>query len=132
MAYDIRKGWPAESAVDEIFVADTGQELTDGMIVTVTGGKASVANFTAAAAASDPMVAFIIGVERVKKNFTGIMSQCIIEVDAEHYAAGTYNPGDLLTAKNGKFALAGSSKVIGRVMSMDSSGLMRLMWFESH
>jgi len=129
--YDIRKGWPSQGAIDEVLVAATGETITDGMIVSVAGGKASKANFTAAAAATDPMCAFIIGYENVKGTFTGIMSQCIIEVDADHYAAGTYNPGDALTAKDGKFAAAGTSKVLGRVLSVDASGIMRLMWHEA-
>jgi len=131
MSYDIRKGWPADSAIDEIFVADTGQVIEEGMIVTVADGKASVANFTSAAADTDPMVAFVIGCEHIRKNYTGIMSQCVIEVDAAHYEAATYAAGDLLTAKAGKFAKAGTSKAIGRVLSMSPAGVMRLMWFEA-
>lgn len=129
--YDIRKGWPADAAVDEVLRAASGETIEDGMIVTVANGEASKANFTGAAAATDPMCAFIIGKEDVRGTFTGIMSQCIIEVDADHYAAGTYAAGDALTAKDGKFAAAGSSKVLGRVLSMDPSGLMRLMWHEA-
>ena len=130
--YDIRKGWPSQGAIDEVLVAASGETITDGMIVTVANGKASQANFTGDAAATDPMVAFIIGYEKVKGTFTGIMSQCIIEVDADHYAAGSYAAGDYLTAKNGKFAPAGSSKAIGRVMKFDAgTGIMRLMWHEA-
>lgn len=132
MSYQIRKGWPAEAAIDEIMVADDGEEITPGMVVTVEGGKCKAANFTGAAAATDPMPAFVIAGEKVRGTFTGLMSQCIIEVDADHYEAGVYNPGDALTAKDGKFAAAGSSKAIGRVMNFDAgSGIMRLMWHES-
>ena len=128
--YDIRKGWPADAAVDEVLVAAPNETITDGMIVTVADGKASKANFTGAAADTDPMCAFIIGYEYVKGTFTGMMSQCIIEVDAQHYAAGTYAAGDYLTAKDGKFAPAGTSKALGRVLKFES-GIMRLMWFEA-
>lgn len=132
MSYQIRKGWPAEAAIDEIMVADDGEEITPGMVVTVEGGKCKVANFTGAASDSDPMPAFVIAGEKVRGTFTGIMSQCVIEVDADHYEAGAYNPGDALTAKAGKFAAAGSSKALGRVMNFDAaSGIMRLMWHES-
>jgi hypothetical protein len=130
--YDIRKGWPSNGAIDEVLTAASGQDIKDGMIVTVANGQASTANFTAAASASDPMVAFVIGYEKVKGTYTGLMSQCIIEVDADHYDAGSYAAGDALTAKNGKFAAAGSSKVVGRVLKFDAaSGLMRLMWHEA-
>jgi hypothetical protein len=130
--YDIRKGWPAEAAIDEVLTAANNQTVAEGMIVTVADGKATPANFTAQAAASDPMAAFLIGHEKVRGTFTGLMSQCIIEVDAEHYEAGSYAPGDVLTAKNGKFAPAGNSKVLARVLKFDAaSGLMRLMWHEA-
>ncbi len=130
--YDIRKGWPSDGAIDEVLKAESGQTIEDGMIVTVADGKASKANFTGAASANDPMVAFIIGYEQVKGTFTGIMSQCIIEVDADHYDAGSYAPGDALTAKDGKFSAAGSSKVVGRVLKFDAaSGILRLMWHEA-
>lgn len=129
--YNIRKGWPSQGAVDEVLTADTGQTITEGMIVTVTDGKASVANFTGAASKNDPITAFIMGHEDVRKTFTGIMSQCVIEVDAEYYQAGTYNSGDYLTAKEGKFALANNEKVIGRVLTF-KDGILRLMMYESH
>ena len=130
--YQIRKGWPSNGAIDEVLTAATGETITDGMIVTVADGKATPANFTSAAADTDPMVAFIIGIEHVRGTHTGLMSQCIIEVDAEHYEAGTYNANDPLTARGGKFAAAGSSKVIGRVLKYDAtSGLMRIMWHEA-
>lgn len=130
--YDVRKGWPAEAAVDEMVKADEGEEITEGMIVTVENGKCKVANFTGAAAATDPMCAFIIGKEFVSGMLTALMSQAIIEVDADHYEAGTYNSGDALTAKNGKFSAAGSSKVLGRVLTFDAaSRILRLMWHEA-
>ena len=130
--YNIRKGWPTDAAIDEVLTAAAGQTVEEGMVVTVVNDQAAPANFTAAAADSDPMCAFLIGHEQVKGTFTGIMSQCVIEIDADHYAAGTYAAGDYLTAKDGKFAPAGSSKALGRVIKFDAaSGLMRLMWFES-
>lgn len=132
--YQIRKGWPSQGAIDEVLMAKPGETITDGMVAAIdtATGKLIPANYTGAAADTDPMPAFIIGVERVKGTITGIMSQCVIEVDASHYEADTYAIGDFLTAKAGKFAKAGSSKAIGRVMQFDAtSGLMRLMWHES-
>jgi len=130
--YDIRKGWPSNGAIDEVLTAATGQTVTEGMIVTVEGGKATPANFTGGAADTDPMCAFIIGVEKVRGTLTGLMSQCVIEVDKDHYEADTYAANDILTAKNGKFAKAGGSKAIGRILSHDNTtGIMRVMWFEA-
>ena len=132
MFYQIRKGWPAEAAVDEVLLADDGEEITNGMIVTVADGKCKVANFTGTASDTDPMCAFIFSSEKMHKTFMGIMSQFVIEVDAEGYEADTYAAGDTLTAKDWKFAKAGSSKVLGRVLSFDlASGIMRLMWHEA-
>ena len=133
MSYQIRKGWPAQSAIDEALLAADGQKITNGMIVTVSEGKCKVANFTNAASPTDPMTAFVISNEQLRGTFTGIMSQCVIEVDKDHYDVGAYKANDPLTAKAGKFSAAGSSKVVGRVLSFDAaSGIMRIMWFAAH
>lgn len=130
--YQIRKGWPAEAAIDEVLLAKDGASIEDGMIVSLKEGKAVPANYTDAAQASDPLAAFVIGKEGVAGTFTGLMSQAIMEVDTAHYEAASYKSGDALTAKNGKFAPAGSSKVLARVMTFDAaSGLLRLMWHEA-
>ncbi len=130
--YQIRKGWPADAAIDEVLLAKDGVSVEDGMIVSLKDGKVSPANYDGAAAATDPMAAFIIGKEGVAGTITGLMSQAVIEVDKDHYEAASYKSGDALTAKNGKFAPAGSGKVLGRVMTFDAaSGLMRLMWHEA-
>jgi len=132
--YNIRKGWPSNAAIDEVLMADTGATVTDGMIVTVTDGKIAPANFTAAAAATDPMCAFVIGYEKVRGTYTGLMHQIVIEIDKDHYAADSYAANDRLTAKDGKFAkVTGTGeKVLGRVLKYDAaSGLMRVMWHEA-
>lgn len=131
--YNVRKGWPSNAAIDEVLKADTGAEVTDGMIVTVTDGKIKPANFTAAAQATDPMCAFVISHEKVRGTYTGLMHQIVIEVDNAHYAADTYAANDALTAKDGKFAKASAGeKVLGRVLKYDAtSGLMRVMWHEA-
>lgn len=132
--YQIRRGWPSNAALDEIFEAATGQTIADGMIVTLTAGKATPATYAAAAAVTDPVPAFVIGLEKVKGKITGLLSQCIIEVDAQHYASASYASGDMLTANNGKFSkvTATGEKAIARVLSMDAStGIMRLLWFAS-
>lgn len=126
--YNVRKGWPSNAAIDEVLKADTGAVISDGMIVTVTDGKIKPASFTAAAQATDPMCAFVIGHEKVRGTYTGLMHQIVIEVDNAHYAAN-----DALTAKDGKFAKASAGeKVLGRVLQYDAtSGRMRVMWHEA-
>ena len=133
MSYQIRKGWPAQAAIDEALIAADGEKIENGMIVTVADGKCKKANFLSAASAADPMTAFVISNEQLRGTYTGIMSQCVIEVDKDHYEAGSYKANDPLTAKNGKFSAAGTSKVLGRVLSFDAaSGIMRLMWYAAH
>lgn len=131
--YNVRKGWPSNAAIDEVLKADTGAVISDGMIVTVTDGKIKPASFTAAAQATDPMCAFVIGHEKVRGTYTGLMHQIVIEVDNAHYAADTYAANDALTAKDGKFAKASAGeKVLGRILQYDAtSGLMRVMWHEA-
>lgn len=123
--YNVRKGWPSNAAIDEVLKADTGAVISDGMI--------KPASFTAAAQATDPMCAFVIGHEKVRGTYTGLMHQIVIEVDNAHYAADTYAANDALTAKDGKFAKASAGeKVLGRVLQYDAtSGLMRVMWHEA-
>lgn len=123
--YNVRKGWPSNAAIDEVLKADTGAVISDG--------KIKPASFTAAAQATDPMCAFVIGHEKVRGTYTGLMHQIVIEVDNAHYAADTYAANDALTAKDGKFAKASAGeKVLGRILQYDAtSGLMRVMWHEA-
>ena len=127
--YDIRKGWPSNGAIDEVLAAAPGETVTDGMIVSVTDLKAKPADFSSG---RDGIPAFIIGKEDVRGTFTGIMSQCVIEVDAEHYVAGSYAAGDHVTAQGGKFAAGTEANAVGRVLSFDAvSGRLRVLWFEA-
>lgn len=130
--YNIRKGWPADSAIDEAVSAATGQTIVDGQIVTVANGQISLANFTAAAAATDGIPGFVIGKENVRNKYTVILSQCVIEIDSDHFATGTYTAGTRLTAANGKFSpvTATGEKAVGRVLAYDATNSkMRVLFF---
>lgn len=128
--YNIRRGWPSNGALDEVFEPAPGQVVTDGMVVTLTGGKASPATFDAAAAPTDPPAAFVIGVDPLSGRRTGLLSACVIELDAAHYETGVYVANDLLTAKAGKFAKAAAGeKILARVLAFDpTSNRMRVLW----
>lgn len=130
--YQIRKGWPSNGAIDEVFTAATNatsgelEELSEGMIVTVKDHKAA----PAASADDSAALAFVIGHEQARKTWTGLLSQCVIECDADHYT-GTFDAGDKVTVSNGKFAKAGSgATAIGRVLAYDAP-MLRVLWYES-
>ena len=127
--YQIRKGWPSNGAIDEVFKAAAGEDLKEGMIVAVKGGEAEVA----ASADDSAALAFVIGHEQARNTWVGLMSQCVIECDSEHYdATGSYTAGDKVTVANGKFAaISSSEKPVGRVLAIDANGLMRVLWYES-
>ena len=129
--YNIVKGWPSEGALDYTVQPNTGQAVNEGVIAFMDGGKASVANYTLAAAATDKVPGFIIGVDTLSGNRTMLMGSFVVEVDASHYNADTYNAGDLLTAKTGKFAkLTGvNESVVGKILNYNAATKkMRILW----
>lgn len=135
--YQIRKGWPSNGAIDEVFQAgevnSAPAELAEGMIVAVKQGKAVPAVSYAAGTAIGAL-AFVIGHEQARKTWVGLMSQCVIECDADHYdASATYAAGDKVTVTNGKFAaISSSEEPVGRVLSYDATtGILRVLWYES-
>ncbi len=125
--YQIRKGWPSNGAIDEVFQADTGETLAEGMIVAVKQHKATVAATNAGTAS----LAFVIGHEAQRNTWTGLLSQCVIECDADHYKdTDTYAAGDYVTVTNGKFAKGTSDNAVGRVLAYDAP-MLRVLWYES-
>jgi hypothetical protein len=127
--YQIRKGWPAESAIDEVAKAAAGQTIEEGMIVTLANGEASAANFIDAADPTDGITGFVIAKDDIVGGFTALVSPAVIEVDSAHYAVDTYAPGDHLTAVGGKFAKAASGEtVIARVLAVDANNHLRVLW----
>ena len=77
--YNIRKGWPCDGALDETLVPAAPKTITNGMLAAInTSGKLEKANLTAAAAATDPIIGIVIGVDKMSGKCTLLMSDCII------------------------------------------------------
>lgn len=145
--YQIVKGWPSEGAIDEIFVPATAGAPAEGFVGRVkTDGKAETATYLSNGTDAGLQSFFVIDVDTVKDNVTGLMSKCLIEVDADHYAAASYAAGDALTAAAGKFAkvtevaatydegaidvAATATKTVGRVVNVDATtGKMRILFY---
>ena len=131
MAYDIVKGWPSEGALDFTVALNTGQTVGEGVIAMMDGGKASVADYDAGAAPSDKVPGFVIGVDAQTGNRTMLMGAFIVEVDENHYAAGSYAAGDVLTAKDGKFAplTVAGELIVGKILTYNATTKkMRILW----
>lgn len=137
--YQIRKGWPADAAIDEVVTAAPGAELKEGMVVTIDGNRQATP-----AVAVTGTCGFLFGKEPLAKTFVALLSDAVIEVDANHYVAGTYTAGDALGVGTdddaGKFAViedadgegTAAPAAVGRVISFDTNtGIMRLRWFAS-
>lgn len=130
MHYQIRKGWPAEAAIDEIFPLEAGADLSvfEGKVLKLAeAGTAAVAESVAAG----DVYGFCFAVEGIKKLATVLMSDAVIEVDTELFEAGTYAVGAPVCVKNGIFAaVAADEYAVARVIKNDSiNGKLRLMWF---
>lgn len=131
MAYDIVKGWPSDAALDFTVALNTGQTIGEGIVAMLDGGKASAANYTTAAAAADKTAGFIIGVDTMSGNRTMLLGSFIVEVDADHYVAGSYAAGDLLTATAGKFSkvTATGENIVGKILTYSGvTKKMRILW----
>lgn len=135
MAYQIVKGWPSLGAIDESIEAATGVTLTNGAVAAVnTDGEGILANFNVNGSDAGLTAAFLIDNDSVREGFfTGLLSECVIEVDADHYEAGTYTAMDTLSASGGKFeaiAATGDDRpVLAKVLKAPGSdGLMRVLW----
>lgn len=131
MSYQVVKGWPSDGALDETLAPAPGAEIAGGSIVTLdASGDAVAADYAADGSNAGNLAFFVIDTDPFKGNILALKGQCIIECDADHYVADTYNIHDAVTAVGGKFApVTASEKVVGRVINMDSAtGKMRLVW----
>jgi hypothetical protein len=142
MAYQILKGWPSEGAIDMSIALDTDVVLPEGTggAIEATGGKGILGNYDEDGTDAGLLPFFCIGVDNVTGKVLGLMSNCMIEVDSDHYEAGSYAPGVAVTLKGGKFdiinvvvgATTGASDyrpVVGRVLSYDAaSGKLVIAW----
>lgn len=133
--YHIRRGWPADGAIDEICDVAAGQTVTEGMIATLDNGKLSPATFSSAASPADPPAGFVIGVEPLSGKRIALLSGCVIDMDEAHYVAGSYAPNDRLTAADGRFAKVSAvgEKALARVLTFDPlTKLLRALWFAAN
>lgn len=133
--YNIIKGWPSNGALDFTAAPKVGVALTEGTIAMLgTGADANLAvlgNFTTAADVGDNVAGFVIGVDTMSGNVTALMGQFILEVDDDHYDAGTYAAGDVLTATAGKFSKATvlGENPVGKILTYNATtGKMTILW----
>lgn len=130
MHYQIRKGWPSEAAIDEIFTVQAGADLAacEGKVLKLAeDGTASVAESVAAG----DVYGFCFAVTPIKNLATVLMSDAVIEVDAELFVPGTYATGTALAVENGLFTAAGEgAAAVARVIKYDAvAQKLRMMWF---
>lgn len=133
--YNIIKGWPSNGALDFTAAPKVGVALTEGTVAMLGKGSdanlAVLGNFTTAADVGDNVAGFVIGVDTMSGNVTALMGQFILEVDADHYAAGTYAAGDVLTATAGVFSKATvlGENPVGKILTYNATtGKMTILW----
>lgn len=128
--YQIVKGWPSHAAIDEKVTATAGQTLAPGVVAALTSaGTYSVAD--CADAGTDPgQLMFLIDTDKITGGFLGLAHTFVVEVDASHYAAGTYTPNAFVTVKAGKFApMSGTAKAVGRILAYNATTkILRVLW----
>lgn len=128
MAFDIVKGWPSEGALDEMFEQDTGEDLSFGDVAWLTSDKAAAADYSTDGSDAGNMFGVVVDVCKETGKVTLLLSDCIVECDADHYVAGSYAVGDKMSAAGGKFTeVATSAKEIGRIIAYNATtGIMRI------
>lgn len=126
MAYEIIKGWPSSAAIDPVITLDTADTVAAGAggIINAAGkGIAGTYNTDGTDATLLPF--FCIDVDTVTDKVTGLMGNCMIKVDSDHYEAGSYTAGKAVTLKGGKFDLIAASDdarpTVGKVFSYDGT-----------
>jgi hypothetical protein len=142
MAFQIRKGWPSASTIDEAFVETTAGTLNSeayGEIVALAStGKIDLATIADTGSNNSQMCFFTIDKEDMRSSFVCLgASSFVVEVDSDHYVAGlaAASSGDAITASAGKFKLVSSgntntaAKVVGVVISANATtGIVRILW----
>lgn len=127
MSYDIVKGWPSVGALDERLTPAVGVEIKGGQVVELAADGTCA---PASVGATPGILAFTIDNDTITGGFLGLMNKCIIECDADHYAAGSYSASEAVTAVDGKFSKITTDEApVARVISFDAvTGKMRLLW----
>lgn len=132
MAYNIRKGWPDDSAIDEQFSLKASDTTVPGMVFKIKAtGLAEVATYATGGADAGELAFFCFDADTITNKVMGIISACVIEMDSTHYTAGAYAPNVKVTASAGKILVhpGDSMPVLGRVLAYDAtSGILRVLW----
>jgi len=144
MAYQIVKGWPSEGAIDPIITLTTDGSVAPGYsgVIDSPSGQGIVGIYPLTLGATSIYTPFFcIDVDEVTHNVTGLMSKCIIEMDATHYVAGSYVAGAKLSLtasviaehKGGKFSMIAASgdarPAVAQVISYNAiTGKLRVLW----
>lgn len=143
MAYQVVKAWPSDCAIDEIITLTVPGSVKPGFGGIIDdSGEGVVGTFVKATTddLNDGLAFFCIDEDTVTGKVTGLMNKCVIEVDADHYVAGSYVAGNPLTLKAGKFDLFDPTQtvpgtpddyrpVIAKVLNYNATtGKMRIIW----
>lgn len=133
--FDVLRGWPNSSAVDESFPVDTGVTLIEGLVVVLdssTGSLELPTSVAAQGAAAGPTKFRMViqGNDQFDAAFVGkvVTLRGSFTVATDKFVSGSYTPGQLLTvsvavdANQGYLtARTGSNEqVVGEVEAYDS------------
>lgn len=128
--YKIVKGWPGEHTLDYQFVPANGVTIVAGEMFCVnTTGTAIAGTYASNGSDATDFHFFCFDVDTVTGKVMGLPGDCIVEVDSDSYVAGSYHVSDNVTCTGGKFdVIASSTKVIGKVLAIDSTtGYMQIL-----
>lgn len=126
--FDIVKGWPSEGALDEAFPQADGEDVSVGDIVMIVDGECAAATFDDAGVNVDVPHGIVVDVCPVTSNATVLMSDCIVEIDSDHYAEAVYAHNGFLTAAAGKFTpVTADERIVGQMLKMNgTTGVFRI------
>lgn len=133
--FDVLRGWPAGSALDESIAVDSGVTLTEGTLAVIDSATGNLALPTAvsvqgAAAGPTKFRMVIQGNDQFDGKFVGkaVTLRGAFTVATDKFVAGSYTPGQLLTVHVAVDASQGwlcartgtNEQVVGEVESYDS------------
>ena len=134
MAYQIIKGWPSDAAIDPVITLDTADTVAAGTGGAINAsGAGIVGNYATDGSDATLLPFFCLDVDTVTDKVTGLMSNCMIKVDDDHYESGSYTAGAAVTLSGGKFDLIASTEdarpTVGKVFSYDGSATeLVILW----
>jgi len=117
MAYQITKGWPSQAAIDEIITLATEGTVVPGMFgIIEADGEAAPGTYPLTAGVTSLLpVFFCIDEDKITQKVTGLMSDCMIVLDSDHYVAGSFAPGQNLS-------LGATTETAGKLEIIADSG----------